>query len=153
MPAPQLTAIELLNVVRQTPLVSIDLVIRDTSNKILLGLRTNEPAKGCYFVPGGRILKDERLNSAFTRILKAETSFLIPIAEAHFIGVYEHFYEVNFFNEPGFGTHYVVLAYGLQIGSTSKLRADAQHSEYVWWEERKILASDKVHKNTKAYFR
>ena len=131
MPAPQLNATDLRNVVRQTPLVSLDLVIRDTSNKILLGLRTNEPAKGSYFVPGGRILKDERLNDAFVRILKAETSLLIPIAEARFIGVYEHFYEVNFFNEPGFGTHYVVLAYGLQIGSTSKLRADAQHSEYV----------------------
>ena len=51
--------------------------------------------------------------------------------------------------KPGFGTHYVVLAYRLQIGSTSKLRADAQHSEYVWWEEPKILASDKVHENTK----
>ena len=153
MPAPQLNATDLRNVVRKTPLVSIDLVIRDTSNKILLGLRTNEPAKGSYFVPGGRILKDERLNDAFARILKAETSFLIPIAEAHFIGVYEHFYEVNFFNEPGFGTHYVVLAYGLQIGSTSKLRADAQHSEYVWWEEPKILTSEKVHENTKAYFR
>ena len=99
MPAPQLNATELRNVVRQAPLVSIDLVVRDANNRVLLGLRTNEPAKGSYFVPDGRILKDERLNNAFARILKAETSFVIPIAESHFIGVYEHFYETDFLNE------------------------------------------------------
>jgi len=109
------------------------LVIRNASNKILLGLRTNEPAKGSYFVPGGRILKNERLNNAFARILKAETSFMIQLPKS-LHRVYEHFYETNFLNEPGFGTHYVVLAYGLRIGSASKLRIDAQHSEYVWWK-------------------
>src|SRR3954466_13792753 len=47
------------DVVRLAPLVSIDLVIRDPDGDVLVGLRTNAPAKGFWFVPGGRIRKNE----------------------------------------------------------------------------------------------
>ena len=133
--------------------MSIDLIIRDSSKRVLLGLRTNEPAKGVYFVPGGRIWKDERIRDAFARILKSETNYSSTIDQARFRGPHEHFYQENRFGDPGYGTHYVVLAYELRIGATSQLRTDPQHSEYVWWAEPAILASDKVHENTKAYFR
>ncbi|TOB15241.1 NUDIX domain-containing protein, partial [Vibrio parahaemolyticus] len=46
-------------VVASTPLVSIDLIIRNSKRQILLGQRTNRPAQGFWFVPGGRICKDE----------------------------------------------------------------------------------------------
>jgi colanic acid biosynthesis protein WcaH len=55
------------SVVRLAPLVSIDLIIRNVRGEVLLGLRNNEPAKGSYFVPGGIILKQERLYEAFAR--------------------------------------------------------------------------------------
>src|SRR5215218_457853 len=60
-------------IVRNAPLISIDLIIRDTCGKILVGMRTNEPAKGFYFVPGGVIRKNETLADAFSRIVAAET--------------------------------------------------------------------------------
>jgi len=50
-------------------LVSIDLIIRNARDEVLLGLRSNEPAKGFYFVPGGMIRKGERLGEAFASIL------------------------------------------------------------------------------------
>src|SRR5262245_10728718 len=40
-------------IVRCAPLPSLDLIIRDSDGKVLVGLRTNEPAKNYYFVPGG----------------------------------------------------------------------------------------------------
>jgi colanic acid biosynthesis protein WcaH len=55
---------QFLEVISRTPLVSIDLVIRDSKNRILLGRRVNEPARGKWFVPGSRILKDESLDDA-----------------------------------------------------------------------------------------
>ena len=58
------------SVVRLAPLVSIDFIIRNARGEVLLGLRNNEPAKGFYCVPGGIILKQERLHEAFARILK-----------------------------------------------------------------------------------
>jgi len=64
---------ELRGIVRLAPLVAIDLIIRNARDEVLLGLRSNEPAKGFYFVPGGMIRKGERLREAFARVLKDET--------------------------------------------------------------------------------
>ncbi|MHC5075082.1 MAG: GDP-mannose mannosyl hydrolase, partial [Planctomycetota bacterium] len=46
---------EFINVIKLTPLVSIDLLIKNADGKYLLGLRENEPAGNYWFVPGGRI--------------------------------------------------------------------------------------------------
>jgi len=144
---------QLRNVVRLAPLVAIDLVIRNARDEILLGLRNNEPAKGCYFVPGGMILKNERLRDAFTRILTTETNFTATIEDARLLGAYEHFYANNRFGEAGYGTHYVVLGYELKIDDTAALKSDDQHRELRWWTEAGLLASPDVHHNTKAYLR
>jgi hypothetical protein len=65
MPPRFLSHAELDTVIRHAPLVAIDLIIRNARDEVLLGLRKNEPAKGCYFVPGGTILKSERLAETF----------------------------------------------------------------------------------------
>jgi colanic acid biosynthesis protein WcaH len=148
-----LSQADLCQVVRLSPLAAIDLVVRNARNDVLLGLRTNEPAKGFYFVPGGMILKDERLSDAFARLLKNETNFSARIDDARLLGAYEHFYAANRFGEGGFGTHYVVLGYEIRLADSAALKADAQHSELGWWSESELLASPKVHDNTKAYFR
>ncbi len=100
-PAP-LSHTDLRSVVRLAPLVSVDLVIRNAQNQVLLGLRENEPAKGFFFVPGGIIRKNERLREAFTRILHNETHRAARFEDADFLGVFEHFYETNRFSEPGY---------------------------------------------------
>jgi colanic acid biosynthesis protein WcaH len=152
-PPSLLSHADLHTVVRLAPLVAIDFVIRNPRHDVLLGLRNNEPAKGCYFVPGGIILKNERMADAFARILKRETNFGARLGDARLIGAYEHFYDANRFDDPAFGTHYVTLGYELKIGDTAMLRADVQHGELRWWAEADLMASDRVHDNTKAYFR
>ena len=81
---------EFHSVVRLAPLVSIDLVIRNSRGEVLLGLRNNEPAKGFYFVPGGIILKQERLHEAFARILKRETNYDASLEDARLLGGARH---------------------------------------------------------------
>jgi GDP-mannose mannosyl hydrolase len=152
-PPALLSAADFHTVVRLAPLVAIDFIIRNPRREVLLGLRNNEPAKGVHFVPGGIVLKNERLADAFARILKRETSLDATIADARLLGAYEHFYDANRFGDPGFGTHYVVLGHELTIGDAAKVEADAQHGELRFWSERDLLASDRVHENTKAYFR
>jgi colanic acid biosynthesis protein WcaH len=151
-PAP-LSPADFHTVVRLAPLVSIDLIIRNPRGEVLLGLRNNEPAKGFYFVPGGIVLKHERLREAFARILKREINYDATLEDARLLGAYEHFYDANSFGDANFGTHYVVLAHELKLADASAIQADAQHSELSWWSERDLLASDRVHDNTKAYFR
>jgi colanic acid biosynthesis protein WcaH len=142
---------EFLEVVERTPLVSIDLIVRRRDARVLLGRRTNEPAKGCWFVPGGRIHKNERLADAFRRICEAELGKPFAIADAKFLGVFEHLYATNFAERPDIGTHYIVLAYELHAdGLPDNLPAD-QHGQFDWFDEQRIL-TDAVHENTRAYF-
>ena len=103
------------SVVANTPLISVDLIVRNPQGQILLGLRVNRPAQGYWFVPGGRVRKNERLADAFTRLVHEElglTSY--SMQDAQFLGPFEHFYTDNFTGED-FSTHYVVLGYQLDI--------------------------------------
>jgi colanic acid biosynthesis protein WcaH len=148
---------EYLAVVTNTPLVSIDLVIVDEEGYILVGKRTNEPALGTWFVPGGRVGKDETLDAAFERIAKDELGHGNWIrASAKPLGVFEHFYSTNFTGSDDIGTHYVVIAYavvsdGLRL---EQLPTD-QHSAFEWVKSGGVTkARDTVslHDNTEAYF-
>jgi len=138
-------------VVRSTPLISIDLVIMNSQQQALLGLRTNRPAQGYWFVPGGRILKDESMAEAFRRLSHAELGISAEIGDAEFLGVYEHFYTDNF-SGTDFPTHYVVLGYRLIMDLDLGALPDAQHQQYRWCDVDALMSDDAVHENTKAYF-
>ena len=141
------------SVIRLTPQVSIDMIVRSSDGRVLVGHRNHEPAKGYFFVPGGRITKNETLAAAFRRISLAELGAEKKIEEARFLGVYEHFYPTNRLERAGFGTHYVVLAYELRSPVEDALLPKDQHGEYAWQTEAELLTCPQVHENTKAYFR
>lgn len=140
------------HVVRHAPLISVDLILRNDRGEVLLGLRNNAPARDFWFVPGGRVRKAERLAAAFRRITRDETGHAMAMDEARFLGVFEHHYGDNFTGTAEFGTHYVVLAYQLQVGDMTPT-ADAQHRSYRWWGIGDLIEADSVHDHTKAYFR
>jgi colanic acid biosynthesis protein WcaH len=143
---------ELAEVVRLTPLVSIDLIIENSAGKVLVGMRNNEPARGFLFVPGGRILKNEHVAGAFERIIKDELGIEADYRDAEFIGVFDHIYDTNFDGQPDFGTHYVVLAHRIKIDDNTNITPDDQHSELLWLDKNELLNNEKVHPHTKAYF-
>src|SRR5688500_18561957 len=126
-----LTDDEFAWLVRIAPLVSMDLIVRDAERRVLVGLRRFEPAKNFYFVPGGRIRKNETLAAAFSRILQTEIGFAGDFQASQFLGVYQHLYSTNRFEHQGFGTHYVVLAYEVEA-ARGEIRLDAQHAAYQW---------------------
>ena len=55
------------SIIETEPLVSIDLIIKEESG-YFSGMRNNQPAKGKWFVTGGRIIKNETIGHAITRI-------------------------------------------------------------------------------------
>jgi colanic acid biosynthesis protein WcaH len=141
-------------VVDATPLVSIDLVVCDEAGQILLGQRLNRPAQGCWFVPGGRMLKNETLDEAFLRLTRDELGLAMPRQQARLLDVYEHFYSDSVFADAGQGpsTHYVVLGYKVQLAAGQVLDPPAQqHDRYRWWSAEAMQASAAVHDNSKAY--
>ena len=141
-------------VVSSTPLVSIDLVVQNAHGEVLLGQRLNRPAQGYWFVPGGRILKNESLDQAFHRLALTELGAAFPRSRARFLGVYEHFYADSVFgaaaDQPD--THYVVLGYQFCLTACERLQLPhVQHDTYRWWPVAEAHASDCVHDNTRAY--
>src|SRR5581483_1199901 len=152
-PGEWVTPAEFADVIRLTPLVAIDLIVRTPGDRVLVGRRLNEPAKGLLFVPGSRISKNERLAAAFNRVTKEELGVEVPLSEARLVGVYEHLYPTNRFELPGFGTHYIVLAHELRLTLDATRLPRDQHGEYLWLTPAQILASADVHENTKVYFR
>ena len=140
-------------VVRHRPIVCIDLLVRDTQARLLVGLRKNRPAQATWFVPGGNVRKDERLADAFGRISSAELGVVLSISDAQFVGAFEHFYPDNWRGEPGYGTHNIALAYALTL-EPNELRLDQdQHLGFRWMSSAEALSDPSVNENTKAYCR
>lgn len=138
-------------VVASTPLVSIDLVVRNQRGEILLGQRLNRPAQGSWFVPGGRIYKNEKLDAAFLRLTETELGQAFSRGSASLLGIFEHFYRDSVFGDTP-DTHYVVVAYELALPPDCELQPPSiQHDSYRWWPKPEMLASQDVHLHTRAY--
>ena len=138
-------------VVRSTPLISIDLIVENARGEFLLGKRTNRPAQGYWFVPGGRVQKDEPLAQAFERLTQAELGVRLPMAAGEFYGVWQHFYDDNF-SGSDFSTHYIVLGFRLKLNQADLALPDAQHEAYRWLTPEALIADENVHDNSRAYF-
>lgn len=151
-PAALLETSSFAHVVANAPLVAFDLIVEDERGTVLLGLRSNPPAKGFWFVPGGRIRKNESLDAAFSRISVDELGVHLARTQCQFMNVYEHNYETNFAGTPGATTHYVVLAYRAVVERKSLRPPIHQHSHYRWMTVDELLADLQVHPYTKAYF-
>ena len=148
-----LTNDRFLQTIESTPLVAIDLIVSNTMGEFLLGYRLNKPAQSSWFVPGGRIRKDETLDEAFRRIVHDELGSVdLSRDDADLVGVYEHLYEDNVFGAPGVSTHYVVLGYRLRHAINSSAFSQTQHSAYRWASASQIEGDIDVHVNTRAYF-
>ncbi|MGV2950389.1 GDP-mannose mannosyl hydrolase [Acinetobacter sp. AGC35] len=134
------------SVIQHTPLISIDLIVRNEQGEVLLGKRVNAPAKGYWFVPGGRVRKNETLDDAFVRLVKEELGIESGVtrADAKFLGVFEHFYDDCVFCDD-VSTHYIVLAYELfleNIMITNNLQ-----NYHIQWD-----GFDAAHDYVKLYF-
>lgn len=144
---------EFLKVVQAAPLVSIDVIARDRLNRVLLGKRINEPAKGTFFTPGGRIRKNQTILEAILALGESELGLRLSPASAKLLGAYDHIYASNFAGVEGIGTHYVVLGYEFTLDEIElgALPLD-QHSQWIMLHEAELLARDDVHENVKKFF-
>jgi len=141
------------SVVENTPLIAIDLVITN-KNRVLLGKRINRPAKGFFFVPGGRICKGEKFDDAFSRISQGELGVNLTRDSCKFLGIYDHMYEDSA-NDENISTHYVVSAYSIEVDlkDLDAKKLQSQHNKVVMFSFDDCLSCKDVHENTKAYIR
>ena len=140
------------SIIQHTPLISIDLIVRNEQGEVLLGKRINAPAKGHWFVPGGRVRKNETLDDAFVRLVREELGIESGVtrADAKFLGVFEHFYDDCVFNNK-ISTHYIVLAYLIEVKEI-KIEKSKQHNEFAFYAEKYIRGINDLHQFARNYF-
>ena len=112
-------------IVANVPIVSVDLVIRRDGG-VVLGRRTNEPAKGYWFIPGGRVLKGETRREAVGRVAADELGIEVEIVES--LGAFEHLYDTS--DVPGVDSkHYLANGYVVDV-LDGEPEPDAQHDAF-----------------------
>lgn len=125
--------LEYKKILEYLPIVCVDLLII-YDNKCLLLFRNNEPAKGQYWFPGGRINKMETIRDASIRKAKEETNL-----NCEFIDIVS--VEETIFNDSDL--HTINICCYLTVNNIDKLQFDKYHSDYKWVDEE----SDKYHKS------
>jgi ADP-ribose pyrophosphatase YjhB (NUDIX family) len=108
------------------PIMCVDgVIVKD--GKYLLVKRNNEPLKGEYWTPGGRIYKGEKLKDGIIRKIKEETGLVVkPIS---IIGIYEDFYKKN---ELGLALVHTVSIVFVCSPISGEIKLDSQSVDYKW---------------------
>ncbi|WP_263529020.1 GDP-mannose mannosyl hydrolase [Marinomonas sargassi] len=132
-------------------LFSIDLVVLDAQNRILVGERINRPAQGYWFVPGGRVYKNEALKKAFERICLDELGHAFNYQDVKPLGLYDHFYDDSAFGED-ISTHYINAPYLIELSETEMLSLPSeQHRHYRWVQIENLAYDDSIHRYSKVF--
>lgn len=142
-----------------TQVVSIDLIVKNSQGKVLVGKRKNKPAQGYFFVPGGRIYKNETIPQGIERLAEMELGISLKNFTHNFLCISDHIYPDNFLGavdseQKPVGTHYLCIGVELDLNKSrmdEKIFSD-QHSAMNWLTQEEILSRKDVHPNTKLYF-
>jgi colanic acid biosynthesis protein WcaH len=140
-------------IVRDTVLVSLDLLLINERGEVLVGRRMYAPARDYLFVPSGRVLKGETLSAALQCVAKRETGLVLSPEQVVLHGIYDHIYDDSCFEGSGISTQYVVIACRSTVSSNARIVADQQHESLQFMSISKIIADPQTHPYTKNYFR
>ena len=137
-------------VIENTPLVSIDLCLV-CDGHVLLGKRANEPLKGEWFTPGGRIHKNETWQHALLRIVKAELGLCdVSVEDFSLMGIWDHFYS-NSALDQDISTHYVNLPHYAEFQSRPEIILDDQHGDFKWLDLSVVFKDEKFNPYMRNY--
>ena len=137
-------------IVKNTPLVSVDLCLV-SQKKILLCKRKNEPLKGIWFTPGGRIFKNETWQHSLLRIAKLELGLKdVSVDSFHLMGVWDHFYNNSAIDEQT-STHYVNLPHYALFDQCPVITLDSQHEAFEWFDLSVVANGSFFHSYMRGY--
>jgi len=94
----QLTNKQFISVYSLVPRLCVEVIIL-TKDGIVLTKRNIEPAKGYWHLPGGTVLKGERLKKAVQRIARQETGLNVKVDKL--LGIIEYSFKNYFASAVG----------------------------------------------------
>lgn len=117
------------SIVRNVPIVAVDLVVRHEGG-VVLGRRENPPARGEWFVPGGRVQKGESIDDAVARVAREELGVAVAIDRR--LGAYDHRWDESEFDDVA-AKHYVAIGVVVRP-QDGPIVPDDQHAELRTFE-------------------
>ena len=113
------------------PIVCVDCIVVNDRGEYLLVRRANEPFKSEFWIPGGRVYKNERLINAVHRKMREEIGVEVEIIRN--VGFFEEFLEKTAQDIEN-GAHTVSIVY-LVKPKNLDIKIDGQSSEWAWFNE------------------
>ncbi len=116
---------------RVMPIPCVDLIVEDARGRVLLLKRKNEPTRGQWWFPGGRVDFGETRFQAVGRKLKEECGLVaVKVQE---LGTYDLFFD----QEP---KHAITTIFQVAIQNPENLKLDGQSEQSDWrvpsdWEK------------------
>lgn len=120
------------------PIPCVDLLVVDNAGNILLVKRQNEPAKGQWWFPGGRVYYKEKRRDAAIRKLKEECNLnAINIQE---LGTYDLILEDTMTNSM---VHGITTLFYMDVHNRESFKLDDQSIDSDWrtpkrWQKEEI---------------
>jgi colanic acid biosynthesis protein WcaH len=115
-------------ILRVMPIPSVDLIVEDENQRVLLAKRANEPARGMWWFPGGRVHFLETRLLAAERKLKEECGLLPEkIIE---LGTFDVIVEKS--DDPDAKFHGITTLFHVKVSGRTNYTLDAQNSEADW---------------------
>lgn len=109
------------------PILCVDIVLRNSAGEYLLVRRVNEPRKGEWWVPGGRVLKGETLERAARRKIGEELS--LQVKRLTPVGYYEAVSQRHPF-ELVQSLHAVSVVFTGEVHRAAGIRLDSQSDDW-----------------------
>lgn len=126
------------DLVRDTVVCCVDLILvrqqrGGAKKECLLVLRSSEPAKGIWWLPGGRLLKGETFFDAAVRKAKQEAG-IDKVRPIQVLGVWNTFFPRSSWDTPASqGTQTVNPIVLVEMGEEyTEVKLDNQSEEYRW---------------------
>jgi len=112
------------------PICCVDLVIKNSQGEFLLVKRKNRPAKGQWWVVGGRVKKGERLEKAVLRKAKEETGLDVVLKKQ--LGAKETIFRKGPF---GKNVHTINIIFLVKTKGKKKIKLDSQSADFKWFKK------------------
>ncbi len=121
---------EYKKILEHVPIACVDLVIAH-KNKVLLVLRNKSPAKGNWWLVGGRVLKGESLEDAAARKALEEVGLKVSIERK--IGFYDTIFEDGPFPDLKTGVHTINVCFLARcVDEEPQIKIDKTSDHFKW---------------------
>ncbi|RJQ18961.1 NUDIX domain-containing protein [Candidatus Woesearchaeota archaeon] len=136
---------EYARILRQMPIVCID-VIAQQGDVVFFVKRRDEPAKGEWWFPGGRLRKGEELHHAAQRKLLDETGLYLH--DPWQVGTYSTVFETGPFGDPVHSVNVVFAGF-----AEGRIFLDETSTDYTWLKPQEYAGHPYVEKALRDAFK